>query len=129
MAQGYETILDPLVIGTDFAYPFHVKNEALETSINLTGFTLSWILKRSLSDTDANAALLKTTANGGIAIAGTFNAAPASNTQRATVTIADTDTDALTPGLYHWELKRMDAGLETRLAYGRVLLVRGGHRA
>lgn len=127
MAQGLQTDLDPLPIGTDFAYAFHVKNEALDTSINISGYALSWMLKRSLSDLDA-AALTKTTASG-IAIAGSFNATPASNTQRATVSIADTDTDGLTPGYYYWELKRTDAGLETRLAYGRVQLARGVHRA
>ena len=128
MAQGLETTLDALPIGTDFAYVFHVKNEAQDTSIAITGMALSWLLKRSLSDLDAAASVTKTIANGGVVIAGTFNATPASNTQRATVTIADTDTDALASGVYWWELKRTDAGLETRIAYGRVPLVRGVHR-
>lgn len=127
MAQGLETNLDPLPIGTDFAYAFHVKNEAQDTSINITGYALSWMLKRSLADLDAAAVLTKTTVSG-ITISGSFNAAPASNTQRATVAIADTDTDSLTPAFYHWELKRTDAGYETRLAYGRVQLERGVHR-
>lgn len=129
MAQGYETTLDPLVLGTDFSYPFHVKNEALDTSIDITGYALSFMIKKALSDVDADAKLTKTTAGGGIAIAGTFNATPASNEQRATVTVADTDTDSLTPVVHVWELKRTDAGLETRIAYGKVTLVRGVHRS
>jgi len=129
MAQGYETTLNPLVIGTDFSYPFHVKNEALDTSINITGYALSWMLKRSIHDADLSASVTKTTAGGGVVISGTFNATPASNTQRATVTIADTDTDALAPGVYYWELKRTDAGLETPIAYGKVPLVRRPHRS
>ncbi len=128
MAQGYETNLDPLVIGTDFSYPFHIKDEALTTSLDITGYALSWMLKKSEHVADVNASVTKTTVNG-ISIAGTFNATPASNAQRATVNIADTDTDALVPGVYVWELKRTDAGLETRMAYGRVSLVRGVHRA
>lgn len=128
MAQGYETNLDPLVLGTDFEYPFHIQNGDLDTAIDITGYALSWMLKKSLSNSDANAKLTKTTASG-ISIAGTFNATPASNEQRATVTIADTDTDSLSPGLHYWELKRTDPGLETRLAYGTVNLVRGVHRS
>lgn len=130
MAQGYATNLDDLVLGTDFSYPFHIKDpDDLTVAIEITGFALSFMLKKSLSDADAAAKLTKTTAGGGIAIAGTFNATAASNLQRATVTIADTDTDALAPGLHYWELKRTDAGLETRMAYGKVVLVRGVHRS
>ena len=129
MAQGLETTLDPLPTGTDFSYVYHIKNEAQDTAINITGFGLSWMLKKSVNDLDAAAVVTKTVAGGGIAIAGTFNTAPGTNTQRATVTVADTDTEALAPGVYRWELKRTDAGLETRMAYGRVSLVRGVHRA
>ena len=129
MAQGLKTNLDPLVIGTDFNYPFDVRNEAQTASIDITGFALSWMLKRALTDLDAAAALTLTTGGSTIIINGTYNVDPAVNTQRATVTIADTDTDALNPGVYHWELKRTDAGLESRLAYGSVPLVRGVHRA
>lgn len=130
MAQGIETNLDDLPIGTDFSYPYHIyTSSAQTTSLDITGFALSWMLKRKLTDADAAASLTKTTANGGIAIAGAFNATPGSNLQRATVTVLDTNTDSLAPGIYHWELKRTDAGLETRLAYGRVELVRGVHRS
>ena len=129
MAQGLQTLLDPLVCGTDFAYVFHIKDEPQETAININGFALSWMLKRRLADADIAAVVTKTTGGGGIGIGGTFNATPGSNTQRATVTIEDTDTDTVVPGVYYWELKRTDASLETRLAYGRVTLARAVHRA
>ena len=129
MAQGIETNLDDLPIGTDFSYPYAITNEAQTVAIDITGFTLSWMLKKYLSQPDALAALTKTIANGGIAVAGAFNTVPASNLQRATVTVLDTDTDPLAAGMYYWELKRTDPGLETRLAYGQIRLVRAVHRA
>ena len=44
------------------------------------------------------------------------------------MTVLDTDTDAIAPGLYHYELKRTDAGFETPLALGTLTLKRGVHR-
>lgn len=118
----------PLRLSVDFSYPFHIKNEAEDTSIDITGWALSWMVKANLSDLDAAAILTKTTADG-IAIAGTFDAIPARNTQLATVTVADTDTDRLSRGLYVYELKRTDAGLETTLASGTIEFIRTVHRA
>lgn len=119
---------DELFLGTDLTRTFHIKNEAEDASINITGYALSWMVKRYKSDTDAAAILTKTTAASNIAIAGTFNATPASNAQRATLTLVDTDTASLNPGLYHWELKRTDDGSETVLAYGKMTFIQGVHR-
>ena len=116
-----------LWLGTDFQYVFHVKNNAEDTAIEITGWALSWMVKRYRSDADASAILTKTTASG-IAIAGTFHQTPALNTQRATVTLADTDSSSLNPGLYHYELKRTDDGYETVLAYGQMVFNQGVHR-
>ena len=52
---------------------------------------------------------------------------PATNTQVATVTILDTETSPLPEVLAQYELKRMDAGFETVLAYGTLELVRAVH--
>ena len=114
-------------LGTDFSYAYHIKNEAEDTSIDITGYALSWMVKRNASDADADALVTYTTASG-ITIAGTFNATPASNTQRATVAVVDTDTHNLPPGLYRYELKRTDAGAETILAFGPIQCKQGVHR-
>lgn len=119
---------DELFLGTDLTRTFHIKNEAEDTSINITGFALSWMVKRYKSDADASAILTKTTGGSHIVIAGTFNGTPTSNAQRATLTLADTDTATLNPGLYHWELKRTDDGSETVYAYGKMEFIQGVHR-
>jgi len=119
---------DTIWLGTDLTRVFHIKDEAEAVSIDITGWALSWMLKRYTSDADASAILTKTTAAGAIVIAGTFNSDPDVNTQRATLTLTDDATAALYPGLYHWELKRTDDGYETVLAYGRMTLIQGVHR-
>jgi hypothetical protein len=124
-----ETTLEPLFLGTDFQYIFDIRNDAEDTSLDITGWALSFMLKRRFDDLDAAAILTKTTAGGSVVIAGTFNSDPDTNAQRATVTITDTDTENLRQGMVRWELKRMDDGFETILAYGQVDLARGVHRA
>lgn len=119
---------DSLWLGTDLTRAYHIKDEAETTSINISGWTLGWMLKRFTSDADADAILTKTTTGGAVVIAGTFNTTPASNSQRATLTLEDSDTAALYPGLYHWELKRTDDGYETVLAYGQMTMIQGVHR-
>lgn len=119
---------DELWLGTDLTRTFHIKDEAETTAINISGFALSYMVKRYQSDVDADAILTKTTTAGAIVIAGTFNATPASNSQRATLTLTDTDTASLYPGLYYWELKRTDDGFETVFAYGQMTFLQGVHR-
>jgi hypothetical protein len=120
---------DSAFIGTDFQRVFQVLNEDEDAAIDIAGWSLSWMLKRRLSMLDADASVTKTTGGGTVAISGTYNADPTVNTQRATVTITDTDTESLTAAVYYYELKRMDAGLETVIAYGEFELIRGVHRA
>lgn len=115
------------VLGTDHQFVCEVLDDAETAAVNCSAFAMSFMLKRELGDADADALLTKTTSSG-IAVSGSFNADPAVNTQVATVTIADTDTDAIAPGLCRWELKRTDAGYETQLGYGTIQLVRGVHR-
>lgn len=118
---------DAVFQGTDLALPCHIKNAAETTSIDITGWTLSWMVKRYRSDADLSALITKTT-SGGIAIAGSFNSDPDINTQRATVTIEDTDSISLSPGLYFHELKRTTNGAETVLIYGTFDLKEAVHR-
>ncbi len=103
----------------DRGFAFHVKDHDDETiAIDATGWALSFMVKRRLGDVDADALIVKTTAGGSIAVAGTFNASAASNAQRVTVTLLDSDTVSLTPGLCRYELKRTDSGAETVLSFG-----------
>jgi hypothetical protein len=115
-----------LFLGEDHAFAFHIKNAGETASLDIAGWNLSWIIKRRISDSNGNAILRKTTGSG-ISITGTFDANPATNTQRATVSVADTDTEAKDPGLYYWELKRTDANQETILSYGRILFIGSAH--
>jgi hypothetical protein len=126
MSKETATELD---LGMDHQFIFDIRTEDEDTSVNISGWTISYQIKRHESDADAAALLVKTTTLGGIAIAGTFNTDPDVNSQRATVTIADTDTDAIAPGLAFYELKRTDAGFETRLAFGDVDLIQVLHKS
>ena len=116
-----------LFIGTDFFIVYTILNAAETLAQDVTGWSLSWMMKTDPSEDDADALITKTTADSEIAIAGTFSSVIASNTQTAAVTIEDTDTDTLTPGTYYCELKRITVGNETILAYGQLKLVRGVH--
>lgn len=109
-------------LGEDKALVFTIYQSGSTTvPQDLTGFALSYRVKRKLSDADVDAVVTKTTP-AGIALT-----TPASGI--CTVTIADTDTDGLDEGLYQHELKRTDSGLEAVLAKGTVYLKRGVHRS
>lgn len=122
-----ETRLNPLFLNTDKAYVFHVKNEAETAAIDITGWALSFMIKRDKTNADASALVSKATSSG-IVIAGTYNADPAVNTQRATVTVLDTDTDDLSSGRCPWEFKRTDDGFEAVLGFGTVDLTKSVHK-
>lgn len=122
-----ETALQ-LFQGEDRRYLFTILDVAEAVAIDITTWTLSFMVKRYTSDADASALITKTAAASGIVISGTFNSVPATNTQIATVTVEDSDTTAIGEGLYHYELKRTDAGFETILAYGAFELIQGVHR-
>lgn len=117
-----------LWIGEDHQFVFTVYNAAQTAIVDITAWALSWMLKKRPSDADSAKLLQKQTGGSGIAIAGSYSAAPETNTQAATVSIADTDTDDLKPGVYYYELKRTDAGNEAPLAYGALNLRQGVHR-
>lgn len=124
-----QTTLPPYYLGTDFAYVFEILNETETAALDIAGWALSFMVKTRRTDSDGAAILTATTALGSIVIAGVFDAVVATNTQRATVTIADTDFETAPAGSKYWELKRTDAGLETVLADGTVPFRRSVHRA
>ena len=111
---------DHLFVGEDKSLMFTIVTAAGATQ-DITGWTLSWMLKANLTDLDASASLTKTTSSG-ITLT-----TPTSGI--CTVSIADTDTDSLAAGLYYHELKRTTAGSETILSYGTCLLQRSVHRS
>jgi len=112
---------DGFFVGEDKSIVITVYQSDKKTPQDITSWALSWMLKSQLSDVDGSALLTKTTVSG-IALT-----TPGSGI--CTITVADTDTDALTPGRLYHELKRTDAGSETVLAHGRCVLRRGVHRS
>lgn len=122
---------EAIFIGEDRTYNYQVWDDddsAVAQAVDITSWTLSYTVKRRKGDGDADALLTKTTGGNGIAITGTYNTNITTNTQRAAVTIADTDLDALAPGLAYYELKRTGTDVETVIAFGTMTLSRGLHR-
>ena len=78
---------------------------------NMTGWTVTFNLYSTKST--GSALLTKTAAlsNGD------------GTNDRATITVADTDTEPLPAGTYIYELVRSDAGSEQVLAYGTAILL------
>jgi hypothetical protein len=86
-----------------------------DTPINLTGATLTWMVKRRPTDDDDDAILTKATGSG-ITLAN-----QTTDTGEATIAIDDTDTDALAPGTFYWELQSVDSATKVyTLAGGRI---------
>jgi hypothetical protein len=84
---------------------------------NITGWALSWVLKRKQSHSSAK--VTKTTGSGITITTGSAG--------EATIELTDDDTDGLEHGLYYHELKRTDAGEESILIHGTFLLQRSLH--
>jgi hypothetical protein len=89
--------------------------ELLDTAglpVNMAG----WVVKMAVrvNDNSADPPIFDKTA----AIDGTFNAVRASNTQRATVTLTDTEMLTVSARTYRHAWKRMTEDNETVLAYG-----------
>jgi hypothetical protein len=104
-------------IGEDKTLRFTVYSDTAHTTcVDVSGYALQYILRKGNSDSDP-ALITKATGGSGITITGSFNATPASNTQRVLVAIEDSDTSGLKPGSYQHALKRTDAGAETILFY------------
>ena len=108
--------------GEDKSLIFTVYQADETTAQDISGWSLSWLLKRHRHDADVDALITKTTTGGGIALTTPL-------TGICTVTVADTDTDSIPAGTYRHELKRTGAGVETILAYGSCVLRQALHRA
>jgi hypothetical protein len=99
-------------IGEDKSLVFTVYQSNGTTAQDITGWALEWVLKTSY---DATTTVLSKTTVSGIALT-----TPLSGI--CTVSIADTDTDALQPKTYVHVLKRTDDGSESILTYGSAYL-------
>jgi hypothetical protein len=88
---------------------------------NVTGWAISFMVKKHATDSDANAKITKTTAAGGIVLT-----APLSGL--ITITLTKADTANLPADSYPYEVKRTDDGSETVLTEGRLTLRQAVHR-
>ncbi len=104
-------------IGADQPIEIDVKQSDGSTPQAMTGWALTWELKDSPADT----AHFSKTVGGGISIGN-----GSGTDDRATITVADTDTEPLEPGLYYHQLRRTDAGSERILSFGTVVLLESG---
>jgi hypothetical protein len=119
------TATDRVFLDTDGTRSFHVKDIDTDstgaTAKNITGWTILLDIRRAHSSASA---LLTATCS----ISGSFNSVAASNTQRAVWTFADTDLTTTIfgtkGGTFKYSLKRTDAGAETVLQYGDIVIER-----
>jgi len=100
-----------LFVGEDKVLTLHVKDSA-GAPVDITGWAIMWNARRTKAGTSAELVAAKTAT-----ITGAFNASAALNTQRAVVTLTDTDLAGVQSGYHCW--KRTDNGFETILAEGR----------
>ncbi len=111
---------DRVFTNADKTIEFILYQEDKVTRQNITGWALSWILKRRATDADAAAAITKTTGAGGI----TITNGPSGLCE---LIVTDEDTAVVKAGIYVHELKRTDAGSEMPLSEGTVVLRQSKH--
>jgi hypothetical protein len=116
---------DRVFIGTDLTKKFHVKDYDTDatgaTAKDITGWAITFDARRR----DASDTVLLSKA---LTITGSFNSVASSNTQRALLTLLDTEliTDKFTSngGTFRYSVKRTDNDAETILAYGDFVVER-----
>lgn len=111
---------DRFFTNSDYVITFNVKQPDGVTARDISGWALSWILKRRPTDTDASALITKTTAAGSITITDGPNGV-------CQLTVTDEDTALIRAGFYYHELKRTDPASETPLCDGTVVLRQSKH--
>jgi hypothetical protein len=116
------TTNDDFFLGEDKVLPDTIYQSDGITLQNVTGWTISFMVKKHATDLDADAKVTKTTANGGIVLT-----APLSGL--ITITLASADTASLPAGLYAYEVKRTDVFPKTVLTTGTLTLRQGVIRA
>lgn len=107
-------------IGEDTVVTIDVVEDDGTTPQNMGGWGLRWELKALPSTAVADADIIKTT-DDGISIGDGSNI-----DDRATISLADTDTEGLSAGVYYHQLRRTDAGTEVILSMGDFYLRASG---
>lgn len=87
--------------GEDVSLPF-----TMDPVVNITGWTITFVVRSSEGVEISKAATVTDGPNGVF-----------------TITLADTDTDALRLGTYHYDAWRVDAGSERVLAVGSFVIL------
>jgi hypothetical protein len=107
-----------LFIGEDKVINFTVLNRLL-VPVDITGMAFQFVVR---ADVLASQKLIDLPAT----VVGTYDAAPLVNTQRARVTLSDTDlsADVFSAQTYEYSLKRTDDGSETVVNFGPFELQR-----
>lgn len=94
---------------------------ATATPQNVSGWELSWILKRCETDDDTEALIVAET-GGAVVITDGANG-------EITVTLDHQDIEHIHPNVEYWhELMRVDTGFRTVLVNGRFMLNQGVHQ-
>lgn len=113
-------------IGSNFQFEFHILDRAETQAVNITGWQLSFMVKRRNIPIDSAALLTKTTGAGAISIVGTYLLLPTTNLQRAIVPL--TPADILVPGEWIYEIIRTDEGFRSLpLTHGKFVAHKGLH--
>ena len=113
---------DKWFTNADFTVKFQILQADEVTPQNISGWNLSWIVKRRTTDADALALFPAKTVGSGITITNGL-------TGLCEAFVADTDTLNARAGVYAHELKRNDPGLETPLCPGIAVLRASAHRS
>lgn len=102
-------------LGTDRQYDFVIYTSEDQTECrDVTGYETTLMVKRRVYDDDVDALI---DVNG--VVSGVFNADPAVNTQKISVTVTkDMTDDGIDPSLAHWAIKRTNSGAGTVLRFG-----------
>jgi hypothetical protein len=88
--------------------------DADDVPVDMVGWTIALVVHSKKGDTLVNELA---------SVEGTYNATRSVNTQRAVVTLTDTEM-AIPPGVHQHSWKRTDDGSETILAYGDFIVER-----
>lgn len=86
--------------------------DADSVPVNMTGWSILFDVRKSVTAPDP--AIFSKTAS----IVGVYNASRALNTQRAVVSLTDTEMNTVIAKTYKFSWKRMDDSSETVLSYG-----------
>lgn len=105
---------DNFFIGEDKTIVIDVVQSDGTTAQAMTGWGLVWELKASAVSASALISKTPSIGNG------------SATDDRATITVADTDSEAINPGTYYHHLRRNDAGLEAILSHGTVVVKESG---